>query len=68
MPKGPVIQDMSIIGKGGNSNMEDFFSMPQILSFKPQKGCPLKEDKHRGGHPFHPSTYVGNGYKVKGVS
>ena len=58
MPKGPVIQDTSILGKGRNLSMEVFSRCPKFPYSSHRKGCPQKEDKHRGGQPFHPSILV----------
>jgi len=48
MPKGPVIQDMSILGKGGNLNKEVFSRCPKFPHFQAiERGARMEE-----GNPF----------------
>ena len=55
---------MLILGKGGDFEHGGFFSMPQIPSFKPQKGVPAERRQVTRRATLSPK-YPGNGYKVK---
>jgi len=52
MPKGPVIQDTSILGKGRNLSMKVFLDVLNSLIQATERGARRKKTSTEEGNPF----------------